>query len=356
MTMRVGLLILSFLLAFTTPSHSETFVSSQLDIQSAINSANGTEIVIPCGTWSTSAGFSISSAGASIRGESPGCATIHLTANVPAFSCSGVSSPVVIHDLSITGTAPNFNGTINISDSGQEGVHILNCSNVRIENIDAENLSGTAFDCEQPASSFETPSLLRFSNLTVHDSYRAFYPRNSCEYAVFEDVIARNNIFGAQVLSGNIEFSGFHFVYNYTNIQIVGQSNNNPCHGIFNGGTSNHSFAYNLDVLSCSLGETFSGVDFIGDNGGSLQSGGGSIRIANSRGIDITGGVLGSNVVVEQADPTGWATSSFSGANKIEGALVRDDIAGFTNPSIGYTGGLELKLNVDFNGQWIQNN
>lgn len=322
-------------------------------IQGCIDSAAGAaEAVIPCGVWNVS-GLTAPAGGLSLRGAR-GCTTLHVTANAAAISCSGVSAPIVVQDITITGTAPNYSGTINISDADQEGVHVVNCPNVTVTNVSAANLSGSAFDCENPAGAFNSPASITFSNVAAFNSYRAIYPRNSCEYSIFSGVTARNNIFGAVIAAGNVKVDTFQFAYNYTNIQIIGQSNANPCHGSFSNGMANHG-VYNLDVLSCSVGHDFINVRFIADQDGSLTSGGGLMRIANSRGVNIMGGSMGSNISVLQADPVTESSAS-AGANKLEGAFIRDDIAGFTNPAIGYAGGLQMKLNFDAEGQWAENN
>lgn len=192
-----------------------------------------------------------------------------------------------------------------------------------------------------PAGAFNVPASLRFTNLLAQNTYRAFWPHNSCEYATFDDVVARNNVWGARVESGNVTFTGFNFVYNYNNIQVVGSPNANPCHGSFTAGKSNHG-TYNLQVTQCAIGMDFTGVEFIGDEGGQLASGGGVINIDNSSGVNIVGGQIGSNVQM----------TGTNGANKIEGAFIRSDIAGFVNP----VGAIELKLNFAATGQWAQNN
>lgn len=314
----------------------------------------GGSYVIPCGaTWNVGSTITVGAQGLDLAGQAAGCATIHLTANVPLFSCSSQSAQVVLKDLIITGTAANFNGTINITDSGQQALAISDCPNVLVQNVVATNLSGAAFDCQAPSSSFATTAAPRFNNVSVFNSYVGFYPRNSCEYANFSSVIARNNIFGMRVLAGNIVVGNFQFVYNITNIQVVGQTNPNPCHGVFSNGAANHGVSYNLDVLSCGVGQDFVGVHFLADGGGSLTTGG-LIRIANSKGVNITGGEMGSNIQIVQADPnTGLTTSA--GQNRLGQAYIRNDITGFTNPSIGYAGGLTIVDTFDPSGFWSQN-
>lgn len=303
-------------------------------IQGCINA--GGEVFIPCGTWNVS-GLT----GGIVRGV-PGCTVIHITGAAAAFNCSASSAPFVVRDLVVTGTAPNFDGTwTSITDTGQKAVHVSNCPSVLVSGVRAQNIAGSAFDCEQPAGAFNTPSVLQFAHLAVSNSYRAYYTHNSCEYVGFTDVVARNNVWGADIQSGNVSFANFIFSYNYNNIHVVGQSNPNPCHGSFTGGRSNHG-TYNLQVIGCAIGMDFTGVEFIGDQGGQLTAGGGVINIDSSSGVNIIGGEIGSNIQM----------TGTNGANKIQGAFIRTDIPGFVNP----VGAIELKLNFTASGQWSQNN
>lgn len=331
-----------------TPSANDT-----AGIQALVNAQAGLgEIVLPAGTWNV-AGLTIPSGGIAIRGEYPGGTVLNLVANAPAFYGSAISAPIVIRDLTVTGSAPNWNGaTVNISDLGQAAVHLIDCSNVRLDNVAARNISGSAFDIEHPSSGFNIASDLMFSNLSVWNSYRAYRTRNSAEYATFTGCRARSNIFAAMIESGNITFTGFSFCYNYSSIQIIGRANPNPAHATFSSGKSNHAF-YALDMISCGTGSSFTGVDFVGDPGGSLNAGG-EIRIANCKGVNISGGQLGSNVTVLQADPSGGSVA-LAGANTIQGAFVRDDIPGFVVPTCDYAGGLLKKQNFNAAGAWSQN-
>jgi hypothetical protein len=314
----------------------------------------GSPIVIPCnGTIWNVTGLTIPAGGASIRGDCPS-ATIHLTANATAIDCSSVSNQVSVRSLTITGTAANYAGNISdISDLSQRGVHISNCSQVEISGVNFKNLSGAGLDCEGPGSGFTLPWQGTFANLTATSTYRGFYTHNSCEYVNFTNIVARNNIFGMNVLSGNVTVSGFEFVYNYNNLQVVGQSNNNPCHDTFSGGKSNHS-NFNLEVLSCSVGLSVTGVDFVGDPSGSLTTSG-AIHIQNSRGVNISGGQMGSNIAVQQCDSV-TLNCTLAGANMLNGTYVRNDISGFTNPTVNYAGGLLIKNNYVSTGMWGQNN
>jgi hypothetical protein len=336
-------------LAATVAAYLMTPSSDATDVlQAAINAqaaAGGGLVHIPAGTWNVT-GLTLGP-NVSIRGDGPGT-NIRLTANSAAFYGAGLGGYTSISDLTVTGSAPAWDGSsVNVADSGQSAVHLYNCPNVRISNVAARNIAGSAFDFEHPASAFSAASDLSMAGLQVTNSYRAFRTRNSAEYITFTGCRARNNIFGAVIESGNVTFTGFLFEYNYTNIQIIGRSNANPAHATFAGGKSNHAY-YNLDAISCGVGTSFTGVDFIGDPGGSLNVGG-SIRIANSRGISIVGGSMGSNIAVSKADPMPGSPVT-AGPNILQGSFIRDDIVGFTTPSMNYPGGLLIKGNYDGSG------
>lgn len=318
-------------------------------LQAAINANAGGEVVVPNGVWNIGSGLVVPAGGVKIRGETAGGAILHLLMNgITAISGASLNAPIALTDLTISGTAPVFNGS-NIQNAGQNGVHFSDCTDVQVNGVRCFNLSGTAFDLEAPSSSYARPAALQFSGLTVFNSFRAFYAHNSFEYAIFSRLCARNNTFGFVKASGNLIVDAFQFVNNAVNIQVLGGANANPGHGTFCNGMSNHGYSYNLDVLSCPVGEDFVNVRMLGDAGGSLTAGGGEIRIANSRGVALTGCTLGSNIVIQQSDPVTGSVSS-AGANHIDDCLVRDEIAGFVPPTVGYAGGMKANGNVNLAG------
>jgi hypothetical protein len=329
-------------------------------INTAIAAGQG-EVVLACRTWNISGSLSLSSGNPSIRGESPGCAVVQMTSSgFAAFNCSGNPNQVAVRDLTIIGSAGTFNGAwTSISDAGQSAVHVSNCPLVTVDNIVVDKVSGTAIDCEQANSGFGTVSAMRFGRITVSNSYRALWARNDCEYSIWSDLIVRNNVFGMIVSAGNVLVDRFQFVANYNNLQVSA----GVCHGTFSNGMSNHGYGYNADILDCLYGHSFSNVRFLGDGSGSLTTGG-IVRIANSRGINFSGGQMGSNLIVQAANP--WGISTSAGPNKLNGAWIRNDIPGWVNPNNGavptpgliYAGGLCIQDNTDAvsGGAWSLNN
>ena len=67
-------------------------------------------------------------------------------------------------------------------------------------------------------------------------------------------------MFGFTSAAGNVTVDRFMFVANYDNLQVVGSSIANSRHVTFSNGMTNHGYGYNIDVLSCSLGEDFVNV------------------------------------------------------------------------------------------------
>jgi hypothetical protein len=312
-------------------------------LQGCVNSqSNVNKVSLGCGDWTISSTIS-NPAGPMLIEGIPGCTRIHIPSGVVAFTCSGSSSYFGIRGVDVLGTAPNYvpGNWQSIGNANQGIVHTINCPIVDVYDVRGYNIAGVAFNCEYPASGFNIPSTIRFRTLTVFNSYQDFVAQNSCEYAMWTDLIGRNNIWGVLDKAGNSHFSNFILVDNYNNFQVDARGAANPCHGNYTSGQSNHG-ADNLQVLSCPLGITISGVDFIGDYTGSLTPGNGQIGIDSSTGVNIMGGMMGSIIAI----------TGTNGAHKLEGAYIRDTIPGFTNPS----GPIELKLNFDASGQWPQNN
>ncbi len=323
-------------------------------IQNAINATTNT-VLLSCGTYTISSTITIPSGGASIEGVNNSCVSIVLTGNFFAITCTSIANRVNIANLKFTGTAANFNGTLNISNLNQGAITTVDCPQVTGQNLLINNMSGTGISCTNPSGSFGTVASLVFDRISVFNSYYGIHPADACEYVLFTNITARNNIYGALIESGNVNLSSFQMSFNYNNIQVIGRTNNNPCHGVIGNGSANHAFSVNFQVISCPNGFTAINVNFIGDNGGSLTSGGGLIYIANSRGVTISGGQMGSNIQVVQADPVGGSTAR-AGSNTLIGTYVRDDIAGFTNPALYTASALQIKLNYTTAGQWAQNN
>jgi len=318
-------------------------------VQGALEAA-GRDLVLPCGTWNVTGLKFVPGGVHGLRGEALGCAALYITTDAPALHCSDISSDVAVHDLTIVGSAPSYGGVASprIEDRGQSAIYVRNCPNVTVRNVRVSNISGTAFDCEHPASDFPKPAAIVVDGLRVTDSYRAIHLRNACEYALVRGLVARNNVFGAVIAAGNVRVSSFIIDFNSVGIKIVGQPNANPCHGAFVNGASNHN-AYNLDVTGCALGHEFVGVSMIGDQDGSLR-GGGFVRIANSRMVNLVGGTIGSRLVLLRCEPTGNDNCALAGSNLVANNIVRDDIPGWRAPASDYSGGIVAKNNISGRG------
>lgn len=321
-------------------------------IQAAAN-ANANTIQLSCGSYTLNSSVTVPAGGLSLVGQNSNCVTVNVSGAFYGITCSSRTARVNIGNINFVGTAANFNGTLNISDLGQGAISISDCPFVDVGGLYVQNMSGSAIACQAPSSAFTSAAAPKFHNLAVFNSYHALHPSNSCEYAAFTNIIARNNIYGALIEAGNVLLDGFVFAYNYNNIQVIGRANANPCHGTVSNGEANHGVAFNLAVISCSVGMTFSNVSMIADGGGSLSAGGGLLNIYNSTGVNISGGQMGSNVNVIAADPVGGSTA-LSGPNRMSDIFARTAIAGFTNPAIGYTGGLAIIDALAPGGPWSQ--
>jgi len=318
-------------------------------VQGALETA-GRKLVLPCGTWNVTGLKFVPDGVHELRGEALECATLRITAYAPAVHCLNISADVAVRDLTIVGSAPSYGGVASprIEDRAQSAVYVRNCPNVTVSNVRASNITGTAFDCEYPASDFPKPAAIVVEGLRVTDSYRAIHLRDACEYVLVRGLVARNNVFGAVVAAGNVRVSSFIIDFNSVGIKVVGQPNANPCHGAFVNGASNHN-NYNLDVSGCALGHEFVGVSLIGDQSGGLQSGG-FARIANSRMVNLVGGTIASRLTLLRCEPPGNDNCALAGSNLVANNIVRDDIPGWHDPASNYSGGLVAKNNISGKG------
>jgi hypothetical protein len=306
-------------------------------VQGLLNA--GIAVLLPCNVPTNVTGLTVPKGGASIRGECPS-AVLHVTTNMPALSCSGAKLSVT--DLTITGTAANYtdHGT-GPSDAGQHGIAAVNCPEVRVRNVRINNLSGAGIDYQFPSGAFSVAQTSLFSDISVNNSYHGVHTWNFGEYATFANVQVKNNVFGIEVESGNVSFSNVIAQFNSIGIKINGQANQNPCHGTFSGGSANHN-THNLIIISCGLGQVFNGMDFIADQAGGISRGSKGIQIYNSRGITIANGQIGTNVLLEAADPLS-GSSALNGANLLFGNFIRDDLPNFVVPTVAGMPAMLLK-------------
>jgi len=318
-------------------------------VQDLLNA--GKPVVLPCNVSTNVTALTVPSGGASIRGECPS-SVLHGTSNLPVISCSGAALDVT--DLTITGTAANYTGSgTGPSDAGQHGIAAVNCTRIRVRNVRFSNLSGTGIDYQFPSGAFDDAHIAIFSDLSISNSYRGVHTRNYGEYAEFTNLQVKNNVVGIEVESGNVSFSNVIAQFNSTGIKIDGQANQNPCHGTFSGGSSNHN-VYNLVVASCGVGQVFSGMNFIADQSGGISPDSKGIRIYNSRGVTIANGQIGSNILVEAVDPAS-GSSTMSGANLLIGNFIRE-LPNSAAPSVNVPAVLLKKHNYNAAGLVDWNN
>lgn len=346
-------IIVVILTALLLAGPSAALADDTAFVQGLIN----TNTPIPCKTLVVNAGLIIPSGGASIRSVTGKCAILSLTANVTAISCSGVSSPVRISDITIIGNASAYTGYgTGANAAGQNGIQLHNCSNFDISHVEISNLNGNAIDCDEPASAFNAPWFGVIRGATINNNYKGLYTHAGCEYIAFSELQVRNNVFGVHIASGNINGTNNQVVFNSIGIKIEGNSTDtNPCHGTVSGSSFNHN-TYNAIVQSCGVGETFAGDNFISDQSSSVPSGASAgIQLFNSRGIAFIGGQLGSDVTVTAADPV-TGNTALNGDSLISQMYVRTDLANFSAPMLNAGTALLIKGNFDGSGLWSANN
>lgn len=309
-------------------------------IQDAINyaAASGDTVFVPPGVWKHTGlvGASL------VRIVGAGRASVlQNTANSVALDFTGKNG-FAVRDLSLLGvaTVSNTYAYPTVSQTGTaikiSGAYGFKISDLKISYV------GTGIDYQASPSWGQKG---RFSDIDFEYVYKAVYTYNSGEYATFSNIHIDKSTFGIHVDSGNNVFIGAQVTRSGVAVKLSGGTNNG--HGQFIGGTFNHN-NYNLDVWDAvGLGESFVGCHFIAGLSGSNA---GILRIVNSKGIVITGGQIGSNVVID------GGAGTVNGANMIANNYMRTDLTGYALPSISNGGVGLIKNNFDAAGMWAGNN
>lgn len=172
---------------------------------------------------------------------------------------------------------------------GGEKINVLNC--------EFRNFGAYGLLVGQSGRTFEYG--IKISNCYFHDNYIGMELRDEAEYSSFTGNSFTRNQIGAYVTSGNNLFNSSHFDKN--RVGVVLYNGYNDAHGTFSDCTFNHNALYGLITSGITNGEAFEGCQFWFGN----------IYLNNSRGINISGGIIGvSSVLVE---------GSNSGQNQIQG-------------------------------------
>lgn len=297
--------------------------------------AQGVPLFIDSGQWKHT-GLTIPS-GLTMIGAGRS-SELYNTASSIALNATSASN-FILKDFALRGTA-TVDNSLAYPTVSQTGTGIK-CSASENFNVDGlyMTLIGTGIDYE---ANPDWGSKGRFSNIDMDFMYRAVWATASGEYGLFHSINVDKSTFGLWDDSGNNIYSNCQVVRSGVACKVNGGTNNG--HGQFIGCTFNHN-NYNLDVYDAvTLGMTFSGCHFIGD-----LAGGGTnakLRIANSKGITITGGQIGSNITI--------MGGTSQGQNMIANNYFRSDIV---SAPVYVSGGVCLmKNNYDAAGLVAWNN
>lgn len=291
------------------------------DLQTAFNAASGRgRLVIPYGSYAA-ASLVVPS---NVEIETDGPVTLTTGTVGPILDCSNAVNFRIGGHFTLqgggpayTGYAPSGYGTGPCQDLGQHGIKLFNADRYEIAGkIEIRNMAGTGILRQASAGGWQHQG--KISGVRVRD---CFYGMNSgsatvggvvtgAEYETVADCMFDNNVFGILEDSGNNTYVNCKTRFNSIGVKMTGGANN--AHGIFVALESNHN-ATNLTLMNITNGQTFSGCHFIADQSG---SGHGAIQISNCKGINITGGQLGSDISID-------STSTVS----VQGMYVRTSLA-----------------------------
>lgn len=257
----------------------------------------------------------------------------HTDAAQKIISCDQISNFSIEGSLTIVGTRENTN---NLTESG---LYINACTNFSIEGVVIRNCRycGIEYLCTEILDEFRG-NKGRFSNLSIIENQFPIFLEGRAEYNLFENVTVSGNARAVVIQGGNNNFSNCNIVDNVQGVQII--SGTNHAHGAFSNCNINHNTEYNLLVQSVTLGQTFNGCHFYGDD----NVGAGKIRLENSRGVSIQNGHI--DTMIEVVD------GASNGGNMISGNFIAGTYTTVTGTGLEK---LFLKENYTGSGMWEEN-
>lgn len=301
-------------------------------MQAAINAAAGRRLTIPGGTYAVGALTGVSN----IEIDTDGPVTLTTTAAAPILDFTGKSNFSIKGHLTLQGNGASYSGYgSGLSDTGQVGIKLQNADRYRIEGVEIKNISGCGILAKQSAGGWQHQGVVTGVRIS-HCQYGMRYT-DSAEYETVSDFVVSNCTFGLLVEAGNNTFVNGKAIFCSIGVKLAAGAND--AHGIFSGCEFNHN-TYNLTCVGVTVGETFSGCHFLAGQGGGDH---GTIQIIGSKGINLIGGQIGSDITVD-------ATSMLS----VQGNYIRPTL---TNaPAVTSGGVLVSKNNFTDAGLWASNN
>ncbi|HSH72330.1 MAG TPA: hypothetical protein VK974_04655 [Methylophilaceae bacterium] len=333
------ILLLAALLAFSGLSSASVRVPAGANIQSYLNVSSGQLLILSAGAYSTVGLTCVSN----MAIETDGKVTINSSSSAPIINLAGCSNVSIRGDLELVGNGAGYTShpSSQVVDSGQSGIYLSGNDNIVIEGVRIRNIRGSGIEAHSTLTSWKNSIFIR--GVSVKNSYRGIYLTDSAEYITLSDINASDNVFGIQIDSGNNTVVNAKTIYNSIGVKICGSINSycsgaNNAHGIFSGLESNHNY-YNLVIVDVTVGETFSACHFVAGQSGSNA---GTIQIINSKGINITGSQIGSNLTIDG-----------NSVVSLQGSYMRSGLSGAT---VSPGGILISKNNFNDQGLWPGNN
>jgi hypothetical protein len=325
------------LIAFSSFAYADIRVPAGESIQPYFNVAAGQKLIISGGSYSTNGLTCVND----VEIVSDGKVTITTTSNAPIFNLSGCNNVSLRGNFELVGNGSSYttHPSSQIVDGGQSGIYLNNSTDISIDgNIEIRNMRGSGIRAEN--TTLTSPSVwhpnITISGIYAHDNYHGIRTYNKAEYIIISNSLMSRNLFGFFIDSGNITVSNSIATDNSNGVAL--RNGVNGGHGSFTGLLANHNY-YNLSVSGVSVGHSFVGCFFLSDQSG-LSAG--AIQIINSKGINLIGGQIGSNITVD-------ATSQLS----LQSNYIRTTLSNI-NVSTGAV--LISKGNFTETGLWAGNN
>jgi len=214
-------------------------------------------------------------------------------------------------------------------DSGQSGIAVARCSHYEISGVTLRRFGGAALQIARTGPRTPITHGGNIHRIVAYDNYIGIRFDVRAEYINVSDLSCDHNITGCIIHGGNLKITNSNFINNRDGLVI--EDKDNGSHGAVSNCLLNHNQRYALLARNAANGMVINGCCFFY----------GEVRVENSKGINITDGILGCTV-----------STAGEGVNRLAG----NQIVPGMGRTFTFSPGTILDGNFTNAGLWEHNN
>lgn len=311
-------------------------------IQAAINAAKGS-LDFANGTYIHSGNIALKDNVALV--SSGRGAILQNTANTPTFTATSVNHWLVGDGLKLMGTSLPFPSQV---DSGQHGIVADGCEVFDVRGLTASGLSGDIL-LHKNAPSWWTQA--KVTDVNGVNCYRGIHGGPGGEYLRVTNCGFNRCIMPLDTEAGNQIIHGLHCYNNYTTMRWTGGTNDG--HSVVSDVIADHSW-YPLICNDLDAGLSITNFQALCDLSSPIAAP--VIKLTNSQGINIVGGQIAANIVIDGTQAGGMPNRN--GVNQMACVFIRQPYVYTLAAPVVQNGGTtpSYKNNFTATGMWAYNN